>query len=127
MIQIETIKWMPYPECKPTDSQVLLVKDVNGAYFTCRYIDVNGKMLFYAGNRWVDAMYWAIIPSPNPDAKTINFITALEFMKAGKWCYSCVSGDPFHIVDDVFCTGFDKDVSLSFIEIDGDWELADEQ
>lgn len=128
MIQIETIKWLPYPEYKPETNQALLVKDVNGAYWTCRYISIGGKMLFYSGVLHIEAEWWAIIPSPRPEAKTFNFQTALELMKQGKICKPVGVMETFvyTIRDGCFYSKKDGYLDVTVEIIESDWELADE-
>ena len=101
-MQVEMIKWLPYPENKP---------EKNDTYYSVT-ICINGNkyayLLYWTGLTWVDygryesidnvndkVIAFAEKPKPyDPEAKQFNLWTALELMKSGVVCKRAYKNSP---------------------------------
>ena len=144
-MQVEMIKWLAYPENKPTNP--VDICDIRtyqiwyqGELYDAEWVQDNWVQdnrvwgfkrdcddeLLYDG----DITFWCeYMNEPDPTAKQFNFWTALEMMKSGAVCRSLVSGK--HIRTPKDFNGFieddgefNSDHYIVLAEIEGLWERA---
>lgn len=129
MKQIETITWLPFPENKPEDGKTYLVE--RGAspqmFTTHRYADKYEK----ENQKWEGVFAYAELPKGyDPDAKTFNFQTALNFIKTdihyGKVMSLATKRKFWYVGDSLYAMDKDECIetyaNFRITEIEGEWE-----